>query len=97
MRSADLSLRSQRAQGLGKRRLAGPLTWAAITWEQVDRVTSDPLCYSIVLLAIATLVGRQIWVTSRPSVPLALSLTTLVLTAAGFAIVLGRLVALALA
>jgi hypothetical protein len=43
------------------------------------------------------LVGRQIWVTSRPSVPLALSLTTLVLTAAGFAIVLGRLVALALA
>jgi len=70
--------------------------YAFFTWDQVNRATSGPLWYSICLLAIALLFGREMWATSRGTRPVALSLVSVALAVAAFGIVGVRLVALAL-
>lgn len=71
------------------------VVYASFTWDQVIKVTSGPLWYSITLLAVAVLFGREIWVTYRGTKSIALSVVSVVLTVAAFAIVGGRLVAMA--
>ncbi len=66
-----------------------------INWNTVIQATSGPLWYSIALLAIIMLFGREIWAATRGSRPVVLSLATAVVTIAGFGVVGVRFVALA--
>jgi hypothetical protein len=68
---------------------------ASLSWNSVEGATAGPLWYGIVLVAIALLSGREMWMTYRGTRPVALSLVTMVLTAAAFAIVVVRALALA--
>ena len=66
-----------------------------INWNNVIEATSGPLWYSVTLLAIVVLFGREIWAATRGTRPVALSLATAVLTIAAFGIVGVRYIALA--
>lgn len=60
----------------------------------MDRATSGPVCYSIAILAVAALFGREMWVAYRSSRSVTLSVATIVLTVAAFAIIAVRLISL---
>jgi hypothetical protein len=65
-----------------------------LSWDEVDRLTSGPLCSSIAVLAVVALFGRQMLIVYRSEGSVVLSVATAVLTLAAFAIVTARLLAL---
>lgn len=65
-----------------------------LSWDQVDRITSGPVCYSIALLAIIALFGREMLLVHRSRGSATLTVATTVLTVAAFAIVSARLLSL---
>jgi hypothetical protein len=65
-----------------------------VPWDEVDRITSGPLFYSIAVLAVVALFGREMLLVYRSRGSVALSVATTVLTLAAFAIVTARLLAL---
>ena len=66
----------------------------SVSWDQVERITSGPLCYSIAVLAVVALFGREMLLVHRSRGSATLSVATTVLTLAAFAIVTARLLAL---
>lgn len=70
------------------------MTWATVTWRQVEQTTAEPIFYGIAVLAVVALFGREMWVAYRSTRSVALTVATTVLTVAAFAIVTARLLAL---
>jgi hypothetical protein len=66
----------------------------SVSWDEVGRITSGPLCYSIAVLAVVALFGREMLIVYRSRGSVAVTVATTALTLAAFAIVTARLLAI---